>query len=715
MSELRVSAHLMTLDPGTFCVVRQPGTTPENLDTGLPGVRVSLPPGRLSNPDAISISTFRPDGWLGGGNDAALIRIAGRPAQIMVTVYQAAGQGPDSAPRLQVVRISGDGGSTAAAIGGPATGMPAPAGTAAAAGSAPDPAKHDVVAHVQRTGDVGCRFGEWLGVRGSQLWIEGFGLAQVTDIAPEDLEYQAVLGRGWLSPWVASGKFCGSRGMALPLLGVRIRLLNAAARTHTLSYSASFTDGTLVGPVDSGEACEAESLAPLEAVQITIRSKDEEEDSPADAKRAATKPVPAPSRPASRCSMGPCGPVAVAVRFLFIHQNFPGQFLHLVRHLVAQKKHEIVFITEPNQNVINGVKKVPYRKPEPGGEATHWTIRELDLAVRRAEIVAATAANLRALGFVPDIVIGHHGWGELLNLRDVWPDVPILGYFEFFYRTQDSDVGFDPEFPVAVADYPRIRAKNCVNLLALALGAGGQTPTVWQHSTYPEWARKHITVLPEGVDLSLCKPDRDIRKQPLQIGDWVIKPSEKLVTYVARDLEPYRGCHIVLRALPRLLAARTYVRMLQRSNAHVYFTYPFVASWSLREALATGAPVIGSDTTPVREFIRHEQTGLLTPFFEPDTLADNVLRLLEDTALAKKLGDGARKWAEANLAMPDYLDNYNRLIETTIGTAPSPPPAKRPFDGKASTPTSVKPRMARKAETNAPGRSKKTAGTRSRP
>jgi glycosyltransferase involved in cell wall biosynthesis len=454
--------------------------------------------------------------------------------------------------------------------------------------------------------------------------------------------------------------------------------------------------------------------------------------------------------------MGPCGPVAVAVRFLFIHQNFPGQFLHLVRHLVAQKKHEIVFITEPNQNVINGVKKVPYRKPEPGGEATHWTIRELDLAVRRAEIVAATAANLRALGFVPDIVIGHHGWGELLNLRDVWPDVPILGYFEFFYRTQDSDVGFDPEFPVAVADYPRIRAKNCVNLLALALGAGGQTPTVWQHSTYPEWARKHITVLPEGVDLSLCKPDRDIRKQPLQIGDWVIKPSEKLVTYVARDLEPYRGCHIVLRALPRLLAARkdvrvimvggdgtsygaapvgttwkrfflsrvlfpgripyqTYVRMLQRSNAHVYFTYPFVASWSLREALATGAPVIGSDTTPVREFIRHEQTGLLTPFFEPDTLADNVLRLLEDTALAKKLGDGARKWAEANLAMPDYLDNYNRLIETTIGTAPSPPPAKRPFDGKASTPTSVKPRMARKAETNAPGRSKKTAGTRSRP
>ncbi len=283
MSELRVSAHLMTLDPGVFCVVRQPGTTPENLDTGLPGVRVSLPPGRQGQPDAISISTFRPDGWLGGGNDAALVRIAGRPAQIMVTIYQAANQGPDAAPRLQVVRVSGDGASTAGPIGGPASGMPATP-------SATESPKFDVVAHLQRTGDVGCQFGEWLGTRGSQLWIEGFGLAPVADIAPEELEYQAVLGRGWLSPWVASGKFCGSRGMALPLLGIRIRLLNAAARAYSLTYSASFTDGTVVGPVDSGEACEAESLAPLEAIQITLTPKAED----ADPKSARGGPKAAP-------------------------------------------------------------------------------------------------------------------------------------------------------------------------------------------------------------------------------------------------------------------------------------------------------------------------------------------------------------------------------------------------------------------------------------
>jgi glycosyltransferase involved in cell wall biosynthesis len=457
------------------------------------------------------------------------------------------------------------------------------------------------------------------------------------------------------------------------------------------------------------------------------------------------------------------------VKFLFVHQNFPGQFLHLVRHLVAQKRHEIVFITEPNQNIINGVKKVPYRKPETPPEGTHWTIRELDLGMRRAEIVAATAANLRSLGFVPDIVIGHHGWGELLNIRDIWPGVPVLGYFEFFYRTEDSDVGFDPEFPVSISDYPRIRAKNAINLLALALGGGGQTPTIWQHSTYPEWARKQIAILPEGVDLATCKPDRDARRQPLRIGDWEIGPNEKLVTYVARDLEPYRGSHIVMRALPRLLAERrdvrvvmvggdgtsygaapvgttwkrffldqlgsrldmtrvlfpgripyqTYVRMLQRSNAHVYFTYPFVASWSLREALASGAPVIASDTAPVREFVKHDQTGLLTSFFDIDALSDTILDLLDNPALSRRLESGARKWAEANLAMPAYLASYDRLIEATIGAKPAPPPRKpapkAPFDGKTRKPTSVTPISARKAKTNAPGRAKKTAGTRSRP
>jgi glycosyltransferase involved in cell wall biosynthesis len=405
------------------------------------------------------------------------------------------------------------------------------------------------------------------------------------------------------------------------------------------------------------------------------------------------------------------------VKYLFVHQNFPGQYLHLVRHLVASKQHDLVFITEPNANRIPGVRTVPYAKPKGAAAQAHVAARELDAAVRRAEIVAHTAATLKQLGFQPDIIIGHHGWGELLNIRDVWPDTPLLGYLEFYYCINGIDVGFDPEFPTQTADHPRIRAKNAVNLLALNLEAHAQTPTRWQLSTYPEWARKSITLLPEGVNLDICKPNPQMRRRNLRIGDAVIKPNEKLVTYVARDLEPYRGFHVMMRALPHLLRARrdirvvmvggdgisygmppaegtwrqkmlaelgnsidpqrvvfpgridypTYVAMLQRSDAHVYLTYPFVASWSLREALSAGCVVIGSDTPTVSEFVAHEQNGLLVPFFDPKGLAQAVLRSLEDTTLARGLRENARRHAEKHLAMTDYLAAYEALIARVAG------------------------------------------------
>jgi hypothetical protein len=129
------------------------------------------------------------------------------------------------------------------------------------------------MAHIQRMGDVGCSLGEWLGLKGSRQWVEGFGLAPLDGIPPEDLEYQAVLGRNWLSPWVEAGKFCGSRGMALPLLGLKVRVKGAAARNFECSYSATFVDGSAVGPVSGGDTCQAESLAALEAFQIMIHPR----------------------------------------------------------------------------------------------------------------------------------------------------------------------------------------------------------------------------------------------------------------------------------------------------------------------------------------------------------------------------------------------------------------------------------------------------------
>jgi glycosyltransferase involved in cell wall biosynthesis len=401
------------------------------------------------------------------------------------------------------------------------------------------------------------------------------------------------------------------------------------------------------------------------------------------------------------------------VKYLFVHQNFPGQFLHLVRHLVASKKHEVVFITEPNANNIPGARKVPYRHPPDPSVETHAAARDFDAAMRRAEVVAQTAFNLKRLGFQPDIIIGHHGWGEMLNLCDVWPDVPLLGYMEFYYHYDGIDVGFDAEFPMPVHDFPRIRAKNAVNHLALALDQHGQTPTRWQLSTYPKWAQSRITLLREGADLDLCAPNPELRRAPLKIGDVTIAPEEKLVTYVSRDLEPYRGFHVIMRALPHLLRGRkdlrvvivggdgvsygspppngtwrevmlkelggkidlsrvtfagrveyqTYLALLQRSDAHVYLTYPFVASWSLREALASGCAVIGSDTEPVREFIEHGKNGMLASFFDPKALARQVLEVIENRALGNRIRTGARRYAEKHLAMPDYLAAYDALIQ----------------------------------------------------
>jgi glycosyltransferase involved in cell wall biosynthesis len=406
------------------------------------------------------------------------------------------------------------------------------------------------------------------------------------------------------------------------------------------------------------------------------------------------------------------------LKFLFVHQNFPGQFLHIVRHLLAMDAHEIVFITEANANQIAGVRKVPYMKPRSASAETHIAARELDGAVRRAEIVAYTANSLKQLGFTPDVIIGHQGWGEMLNLIDIYPGVPTIGYMEFYYQTDGADVPFDPEFPIPPADFPRIRAKNAINHIALNLGGHGVTPTRWQLSTYPEWARPSIDLLWEGVHLDTCSPDEKARRAQLKIAGMPIRRNDLLVTYVSRDLEPYRGVHSMIRALPALHRARknlkvvmlggdgvsygvpapkgetwrerflsevagqidpdrvafpgridylTYLALLRRSDAHVYLTYPFVASWSLRESLAVGCAVVGSDTEPVKEFITHEQNGLLTSFFDTRALADSVLRVLEDKKLDQKLRAGARRYAERHLSMDDYLRAFTLKIEAMTG------------------------------------------------
>jgi hypothetical protein len=335
MTELKVTGHLMTFDAGLYCIFTPPGSPISDPQTGLPGIRISLPPGPAFRPEAINISTFREDGWLGGWNGAALVRVARGPAHILVTIYQA----PNSkgeAPKLQIMRLTDAqavhppaaqaAGQPAApapqaaaqAVAAPPAAIPAPAappppaqntpaGAAAKPVAASGPA--EVVAHIQTRGDVTGALVDWMGVPGSKHWIEGFSIAPKQMIGAADIEYQAVLGRGWLSPWAEGGQFCGSRSMSLPILGLRVRLRGEAADRFDCALSASFVDGTKIGPLDNGEPCQAESLAPLESfrVDITPRGAEPEAAAPKPARKAPAAP---PTLAAASAKAGGAKPAA---------------------------------------------------------------------------------------------------------------------------------------------------------------------------------------------------------------------------------------------------------------------------------------------------------------------------------------------------------------------------------------------------------------------
>ncbi len=427
------------------------------------------------------------------------------------------------------------------------------------------------------------------------------------------------------------------------------------------------------------------------------------------------------------------------MNFLFVHQNFPGQYLHILRSLKADNEakdgtHQLVFMSEPNRNVLAGVRKVTYSRPPAISANVHLDAREFEMATRRAQAAYSGALQIKALGYKPDIIMGHHGWGELLNLVDAFPGVPILGYFEFFYRIEGTDVNCDPEFPMPAQRFGTVRGKNSVNLLAMALEQHGQVPTHWQKKTYPDWAQKNLHLIEEGVDLDVCKPDPAIRKKTLTAGKMVITPKQKLITYVARNLEPYRGFHTFMRALPKILNERpdvvvsivggdevsygaahpsgpwrqvllkelegkldldriifhgkvpyeTHMNLLKRSDCHVYLSYPFVASWSLREALATGCAVVGGDTDTVTEFVKHNENGLVVPNLDSKALSDAVLLMLADTKLSGRLRAGARAFAEKHLDMKDYIARYRAVIEQVTGQSilPAALPVVKKVAGK---------------------------------
>ncbi len=268
---LSVSSRQIRLDPGLFSLSLVPG--PTDRATGLPAVRVSLPPGPPGRREAVSVSNFRGDGWTTANDEPILLRVQPGGAEVLVTLYWPAMDASAGSPPLRLVRLNPEapiagpldtvGGATASPIAiGQAMGRPVAA-----------PPVAEIVAHIEGVGDVDGKIGDWVGMRGSGRAIEGFSLAPRAGIAPEDFEIRAILGRDWLSPWLPGGRFCGSRGLALPMRGFSLRLHPGPAVRNDLACFARFVDGSEIGPIGSDQLCAAPTMAALEAFQILMRPR----------------------------------------------------------------------------------------------------------------------------------------------------------------------------------------------------------------------------------------------------------------------------------------------------------------------------------------------------------------------------------------------------------------------------------------------------------
>ena len=419
------------------------------------------------------------------------------------------------------------------------------------------------------------------------------------------------------------------------------------------------------------------------------------------------------------------------MNILFIHQNFPGQFKFLAPALVKQG-HSVRAMTMQKTEAMQwqGVQLVNYTSKRGSTPNVHPWVSDFETKTIRAEACFKAALQMKQQGYTPDVIVAHHGWGESLFLKEVWPEAKLGIYCEFYYHQHGADVGFDPEFPATdEGEVCRLRLKNLNNLLHFEIADSGISPTHWQASTFPEPFKNKISVVHDGIDTQAVAPNSAVSLTlKMATGqDLVLTRKDEVITFVNRNLEPYRGYHTFMRALPQLLKERPnarvllvgaddvsygarpdaakygaakwrdifanevrgqisdadwqrvhflgqvpyqfFIPLLQLSTVHVYLTYPFVLSWSLLEAMSAGCAIVASDTQPLREAIVHNETGMLVNFFDPAALAQSVCELLNNPEERTRLGANARAFAQANydlqtVCLPKQLEWVAQLKTT---------------------------------------------------
>jgi glycosyltransferase involved in cell wall biosynthesis len=395
---------------------------------------------------------------------------------------------------------------------------------------------------------------------------------------------------------------------------------------------------------------------------------------------------------------------------LFIHQNFPAQFGHIASYLAKNHGFRCTFCSEKPAGISDGIERIQYKVKSGATAKNHFCSRTFENAIWHTH--AVFEAMKARPDIKPDLVVGHSGFGSTLFLRDLY-NCPIINYFEYFYRSKDSDMDFRPDFPSDELTCLRARARNAMLLLDLENCDAGYSPTQWQRARLPQLFHDKVDVIFDGIDTTVWKPETGL---PRKVGDRVIPDDVRLVTYVSRGMESMRGFDIFMKAaklvcdrrqdvifavagqdrvcyggderftggksfkdwilsqdhydLSRflflgLVPPRDLARLLAMTDLHIYLTVPFVLSWSLMDALACGATVLASNTAPVREMIENGRNGLLADFFDVEGFARTASEVLDDPAKFKSLGQAGaemiREKYSLDVCLPKMLNLYQRV------------------------------------------------------
>ncbi len=397
------------------------------------------------------------------------------------------------------------------------------------------------------------------------------------------------------------------------------------------------------------------------------------------------------------------------MKVLLVHQNFPGQFRGLAPELM-RNGFALKAISMRPEPELAGVQNFCYQPRRNSSAQLHPWLTNTESAIIRGEAAANMAQEIAAKGWTPDVVLGHTGWGEMLFMRSVLPKARILGFNELYYQADGGDVNFDPEFPADPSASKRLQVRNMHLLSSLLACDEAITATHWQANCFPSTLKERIRVIHDGIHTDKLVPDASAF---IRLGRdrLVLRPGDEVVTFINRNLEPMRGYHQFMRALPLILANRpnarvvivggdevsygakpaghkgykeiylnevrdqldmsrvhfvsrvpyeTLISLLRVSAVHVYLTVPFVLSWSMLEAMSLGALVIGSDTAPVREVIKDGKNGLLVDFFNPKQIAETVCAALAEPKKFAPLRKAARqtivkRYDFRTRSLPEYI------------------------------------------------------------